>query len=132
MSRLTDSRSSSSPAGSPSTMQVRPGPWLSPAVTTRSDTAESLGGGRGPPPEQRLALETGGEAGRLDRGDRRPDRLDRSGARGRRAVAARAMDLDQVQLVGRGDVPELVDDVEELGLAGAQADELALAGVAAA
>ena len=32
-------RTSSSPAGSPSTMHVRPGPWDSPAVIRRSDTA---------------------------------------------------------------------------------------------
>src|SRR5215216_6187058 len=44
MSRLIASRSSSSPAGSPSTMQVSPGPWLSPAVTKRSDTPGSLFG----------------------------------------------------------------------------------------
>ena len=42
MSRSISSRSSSSPAGSPSTMQVRPGPWDSPAVMTRSGTAGIL------------------------------------------------------------------------------------------
>ena len=44
MSRSIGSRSSSSPAGRPSTIQVRPGPWDSPAVTTRSGTQGSYEG----------------------------------------------------------------------------------------
>src|SRR5512132_956552 len=46
MSALMASESSSSPAGRPSTMQVRPGPWDSPAVIRRTDTPRSLGGRR--------------------------------------------------------------------------------------
>src|SRR3954452_24757862 len=46
MSALIAPGSSSSPAGRPSTMQVRPGPWDSPAVIRRSDTPGSLGGRR--------------------------------------------------------------------------------------
>ena len=42
MSRSIASRSSSSPAGRPSTMVVSPGPWDSPAVTMRSGTAGIL------------------------------------------------------------------------------------------
>ena len=52
MSRSIAVRSSSRPAGRPSTMQVRPGPWDSPAVTTRSGTPSILN--RRPPP--RLAF----------------------------------------------------------------------------
>jgi hypothetical protein len=44
MSPSMDSRSSSSPAGRPSTMQVRPGPWDSPAVISfRSALIPSAG-----------------------------------------------------------------------------------------
>src|SRR4051812_6171506 len=43
MSALIASRSSSSPAGRPSTMLVSPGPCDSPAVIRRSDTPGSLG-----------------------------------------------------------------------------------------
>src|SRR4051794_22775406 len=46
MSALIASGSSSSPAGRPSTMQVRRGPWDPPAVIRRSDTPKSLGGRR--------------------------------------------------------------------------------------
>src|SRR4051794_19228695 len=42
MSPLIASAVSSSPAGRPSTMQVRPGPCDSPAVMRRSSTAPSL------------------------------------------------------------------------------------------
>src|SRR4051794_17468606 len=60
MSALMAPRSSSSPAGRPSTMQVRPGPWDSPAVIRRTDTRRSLGGRPGAPRARRgLRLEVG-------------------------------------------------------------------------
>src|SRR5215212_861919 len=153
MSSLTASRSSSSPAGRPSTIVVRPGPWLSPAVMTRSDTRGSLlrlpawsptlrlpqpggqvrdGRAQGVP----AALEgaaRGVEAipGRsVVRGARTDDA--RAGARARAGLGGRGgpalVDLEQVELVLLGDGAGLVLDVEELGLAGPQADRLAVVG----
>ena len=135
MSPLTASRSSSSPAGSPSTIVVRPGPWLSPAVMTRSDTPGSLRSSRA----RRRAERRFGSAAET----RPSDRARRSGdgrdaARGcgaRRSAALRpsptpaaaVVDLDQVELVlRRRRCPSRRFDVEELRLAGAQADRLAL------
>src|SRR5436190_102047 len=49
MSALMAAWLSASPAGRPSTMAVSPGPWLSPAVMTRSGTAARICGRvRGP------------------------------------------------------------------------------------
>src|SRR5689334_9189071 len=62
MSRLTASRSSSRPAGRPSTTQVRPGPWDSPAVTTRIEDIQAASLRPAPPSAG------GGEARRAARG----------------------------------------------------------------
>src|SRR5215218_8773473 len=99
MSRSIAARSSSRPAGRPSTMQVRPGPWDSPAVTTRSGTPKIL---RAAAPEVR--------------------------SRGPWHVPLWLLDVDEVELVLRRDLARLgVGEVEELGLALRQLDRLAVA-----
>src|SRR5918998_283104 len=114
MSRLTASGSSSSPAGSPSTIVERPGPWLSPAVMTRSDTGGSLLR----PPRGTLRRRLGA---RREGGPGADDA--RLGLRGRRPGAP--VHLEEVELVLRHDGALLVGDVDELRLPGAQPDPLA-------
>src|SRR5690242_19122260 len=109
MSASIASWSSASPAGRPSTMQVSPGPWDSPAVTTRSGTRGTLR-----PPRASTALE----------GDARALGAQRRGG-SRRLGHRRLGDVDLVQV-------ELVlglAHADELGLAGLQAQRVAARGV---
>src|SRR3954464_9542008 len=167
MSALMASGSSSSPAGRPSTMQVRPGPWDSPAGIRRSDTPRSLGGRRvGPGARGGLRLEVGPRGARGLRDDGlvgllgqpvQPPRLRvvavaqrtvagdpgaqdhaallrdaRPGLRGLLGVRRRGLvELEHVELVLRtrrplGPLADAAGQVEELGLALADVDGLAL------
>src|SRR5689334_4602798 len=137
-SRSTDSRSSSSPAGRPSTIVVRPGPWDSPAVTMRSGTPRVYSRGVPVPLQELEAAQERGDAapelvgaGALGGGARDPHHG------GLRAVAGLrganrggqgplgGVDRDHVELVGRGHGARVVEDVEELGLTGAQVQRAA-------
>src|SRR5690242_19161963 len=105
MSASIASWSSGRPAGRPSTTQVSPGPWDSPAVTTRSGTRGTLRAPRASP-----ALEV----------DLRPlGAARRVGGRGLGRARLGGVDLVHVELVLG------LADGDELGLAGLQAQRVA-------
>src|SRR5688572_25270359 len=124
MSRLIASRSRANPAGRPSTTQVRPGPWLSPAVTRRRDTPDRVRRRRGRGASvvlrsmrgvrQAAEPEAAGPRALDARAVRGHVGLDEAGDRvGRLVVGAlgllrRVVDLDDVELVLRRDVALLV------------------------
>src|SRR4051812_21861854 len=168
MSPSIASWSSSRPAGSPSTIVVRPGPCDSPAVTTCNGTASILRGlngrRRAPGPAARASAapaarglqggrrSLGALGGTVQRAVLRIEDvaiatlqrdaglgLERSGRGlgqrlrpgrgvGRLYLGRRLVDLDQVELVLGVGLGARVRDRDELGLAGAQLEVLAVLG----
>ena len=123
MSRLTASRSSARPAGRPSTIVVRPGPWLSPAVMTRSDTPGSLRGLRAriAQPVRVTWSSTPARFAPARPPPRTPETTREPATAPLRAAPARRLglvDLQQVELEAvAGRVALLVGQIEELRLA---------------
>src|SRR4051794_39019341 len=109
MSRPIASRSSASPAGRPSTMHVRPGPWDSPAVMRRRDAMrpDTLLAGDWSAPgragEARRVRRAQARAARVRRGDRA------AGVAGHEGAALVGADVATHALVALG--LELPDDV---------------------
>src|SRR4051794_5579190 len=113
MSRSISARSSSSPAGRPSTTHVSPGPWDSPAVITRSVTARIL---RGSGSALGGEAPGGGHGGARRAGDGRLPRLAAELVhRARPAVVAVA----ERALGGRAGVEDLAPRCGDLDTAGA-------------